>query len=345
MKEDATALCYDDVFLYPQYSEVPSRSEIDLQTSIGGEVVLEVPILAASMDTITESSMAVALKTFGGLGIIHRFLTIPEQVEEVKKIEQAACRNSQTPTAAAIGVAGDWEERARELVNAGATCLSIDIAHGHHVLMKKTLNRLRSWFKGCVIAGNVATSEGYRDLLDWGADVVKVGIGGGSICTTRLKTAHGCPTLQTIIECADSNDGDPSRIIADGGIRDSGDIVKALAAGAGAVMIGRLLAGTVETPGKVFTHADGSRYKHYTGMAAVASWRGGEKRHVEGVSAEVPARGPVREVLEELCEGIRSGLSYSGAFNLTGLRNRARFGVQTVAGGIEGTPHIFGGRG
>tara|TARA_Y100001937_G_scaffold9813_1_gene12065 strand:- start:770 stop:1987 length:1218 start_codon:yes stop_codon:yes gene_type:complete len=245
--------------------------------------------------------------------------------------------------AAAIGVTGDFLERAQELVKAECKILCIDVAHGHHISVKKALKKLKKQFGDDIvlIAGNVATARAFEHLSDWGADAVRVGIGGGSICSTRIQTGHGVPTLQSIIDCAES-EGD-AKIIADGGIRNAGDIVKCLAAGADFVMLGSLLAGTDQTPGQVFTSAEGNKYKVYRGMASAEAqidWRG-KAKSLEGVSTTIPWKGSVKKILKDLEQNIRSGLSYSGATSIEDLYNSAKFIKQTQAGMRESFTHIL----
>ena len=262
---------YDDVLLVPQYSDIRSRAEIDISTNLGKGVKHQLPIFASPMDTISASAMANAMGKAGASAIIHRYNTIQEQVGEINKV------SSPRIIGAAIGISGDYLERANALADAGADFLCVDVAHGHHIMMQEALWKLRRLFGDAyhIMAGNVATLEGINDLADWGADSVRCNIGGGSICSTRVQTGHGLPGLQTIIECA-KTDRDV-KIIADGGIKNSGDMVKALAAGADAVMIGSLLAGTTEAPGEIYMDAKGDRWKTYRGMAskeAQKDWRG-----------------------------------------------------------------------
>jgi len=330
-------LSYDDVLLVPQYSDIASRQEIDISSDLGKGTWLEVPIIASPMDTISESSMAAAMASHGGTAIIHRYLSIEDQCHHVESLPQEAI------VGAAVGAMGDFEERACALSDAGVNIICIDIAHGHHVLMKTALHTLRNVFGNTmhIMAGNVATIEGINDLADWGADSVRCNIGGGSICSTRIQTGHGIPGFQTIVNCA-TTDRD-IKIIADGGIRNSGDMVKALAAGADAVMCGSLLSGTDETPGKILQDIDGYRWKSFRGMAckeAQVDWHG-RYSSFEGVAARVPYRGPVGHILEDLERGIRSGFSYSGAHDLTELHARAKFTQQTASGLSESHAHIM----
>jgi len=289
------------------------------------------------MDTVTEEEMADAINVSGGLGIIHRYNSIEEQVELIRKIKTSYY-------GAAIGVTDEYETRARALFEAGCRIFCLDIAHGHHHLMKVALKKLRKTYGPEVhlMGGNIATLEAFNDLSDWGADSIRVGVGGGSICSTRVQTGHGVPTLQSVIDCAKS-DRD-TVLIADGGIKNSGDMVKALAAGADFVMCGSLLAGTKETPGIVLSSDDGTpARKVYRGMAsreAQKAWRG-KVGSVEGVSTTVPIKGSVKDTLHDLEWGIRSGLSYTGATNLSELRAKCSFVKQTNAGQAESSPHAL----
>ena len=324
---------YDDVLLEPQFSDIESRKEIDISANIGSHIYLSTPIISAPMDTVTNQHMANALNECGALGVIHRYNTIQEQLNSVKGVN--------VYRAAAIGTTGDWQERALALVNDGnVNALCVDIAHGHHILMKRALEWLRDNFDNThIMAGNVATLKAFDDLSDWGADSIRVGIGGGSTCSTRIITGHGVPSLSCVLECAKS-DRD-AVLIADGGIKSSGDIVKALAAGADVVMVGSLLAGCAESPGEVF-HRGGLPYKTYRGMSSVESqidWRG-HYSSIEGVSHVVPFKGRVAEVIDKLNNGIRSGLSYSGARNIMDFQTRARLIIQTSAGSYESGTHI-----
>jgi len=331
------ALTYNDVLLVPQFSDIRSRTEVDTSSFLG-DIEFEIPIIASPMDTISESHMGSTMWAHGGVAIVHRYNSIEEQFNIVADISNGGLRTA----AAAIGTSGDYLERAAALVANGATILCVDVAHGHHILMKEALRALRVTFgnKVHIMAGNVATLEGYNDLVDWGADSVRCNIGGGSICSTRIQTGHGLPGLQTILDCAQSDRGVP--IIADGGLRTSGDIVKALAAGADFVMLGSLLSGTDETPGDIIKTPAG-KVKAYRGMAsadAQIDWRG-KTSSLEGIATTVPCKGPVADVLDDLVRGIRSGLSYSGARSISELQAKAEFVRQTSSGQTESATHIL----
>jgi len=329
-------LSYDDVLLVPQYSDIRSRSEIDISTDLGKGLKLNLPIMSSPMDTISENQMATAIGGVGGTAVIHRYNSIEAQSEMVSNVEQPCV------VGAAIGIGGDYLERANALVSAGAKFLCVDVAHGHHIMMKEALHELRKLFGDDyhLMAGNVATLKGISDLSDWGADSVRCNIGGGSICSTRIQTGHGMPGLHTIMECA-TTDRDV-KIIADGGIKNSGDMVKALAAGADAVMVGSLLAATTETPGAVTMDIDGVGWKTYRGMAskeAQIEWRGKYSSY-EGVTTRLRHRGSVGPILEDLERGIRSGFSYSGARNIKEFHSTAQFIRQTASGLYESKAHI-----
>ena len=334
------ALSYDDVLLKPQYSDIRSRAEIDISTDLGNELFLDIPVISSPMDTVTEAGMAMALGSYGAAGIVHRYNSIEGQI---RHIDAARSRGGNINVGAAVGVTGDYIDRASAAFESGATFLCIDVAHGHHILMKSALHELRKIFGDNIhiMAGNIATLEGLNDLADWGATSVRCNIGGGSICSTRIQTGHGIPGLQTILDCAQTDRN--VTIIADGGIKNSGDIVKALAAGADAVMCGSLFAGTTEAPGELFREANGNAWKSYRGMAskeAQADWKG-KYSSLEGIASRVPYQGKASVVLEDLERGIRSGFSYTGARTLEDLQAKAEFLQQTTSGLSESHTHIL----
>lgn len=334
-------ISYDDVLLVPQFSDLKSRNEANIHSDLDSRRMLEIPIIASPMDTVSEGEMAAAMSDNGGLAVIHRYNTIEQQAKLVHNAVTLTSGNGLV--AAAIGASGDFYERAQELVASYAQVLCIDVAHGHHILMKEAIEKLKKRFGDeiHIMAGNVATLEGFNDLADWGADSIRCNIGGGSICSTRIQTGHGVPGLTTIFDCARSTRN--AKIIADGGLKNSGDIVKALAAGADFVMLGSLLSGTTETPGELLTYADGSKRKGYRGMAsrkAQEAWRG-RSGTPEGIATTVHYKGPVENVLTDLCGGIRSGLSYSGSRTIKELQTKAQFIKQTSSGQQESSTHIL----
>jgi IMP dehydrogenase len=330
------ALTYDDVLLVPQYSDIRSRAEVNLKTDFGKGILMNMPIISSPMDTVSEADMAYNLGKLGGLSIIHRYNTIEEQSAMVASISE------EVQVGVAVGIVGDYIERAMSAAFAGAEVICIDVAHGHHILMKEALAALRKRMGESIhiMAGNVATLEGYNDLADWGADSIRCNIGGGSICTTRIQTGHGVPGLETIFQCAQSDRN--AKIIADGGLKNSGDIVKALAAGADAVMLGSLLAGTSCSPGTIFKTKSGELRKTYRGMASAAAqedWRG-KVSSCEGISSSVVYSGKLADTIKGLEKGIRSGLSYSGARTVRELQAKAQWLQQSGASSTESSAHI-----
>jgi len=351
-------LSYDDVLLEPQYSSIISREDINLSSNLGFGMDFDVPFISSPMDTVTEDKMAMSMAIHGGLGIVHRYNTIDKQVEMYKN-----CSTTITP-GCAVGVSGDYLDRARALIDAGCRILCVDVAHGHHLLVRQALDGLNSIsaLSIHIMAGNVASAKAYRDLVSWGAHSVRIGVGGGSICSTRIQTGHGIPTFQAVRDCfsekkkmfAEGLDVVP--IIADGGIKNSGDIVKALAAGANFVMLGSLLAGTNESPGKEKLeyyrsgqawgrglHSIPIRKKLYRGMAskeAQIDWKGTYSSD-EGIETWIDAKGPVSEIIQSLVGGVRSGLSYTGARNIAELQDNAVFKLQSSLGALESSTHIM----
>lgn len=330
---------FDDVLLVPQYSKIVSRGDVNLSTTLGG-IELKLPIVSANMDSVTEFEMAFAMSRHGGgAGIMHRFTSINEQVSWVRQ-----CGSNCVPAIVSIGLnACEWKPLLRQ-ISEELNAVCIDVAHGDHQRMVDTIATIRKMYPYLdIIAGNVATGEAASRLVVAGANIIKVGIGPGSVCSTRMVSGHGVPQLGAIMDVYDklSEINQPTYIIADGGIRYPGDIVKALAAGADAVMIGSLLAGTDEAAGeRIIEH--GVAYKTYRGMAsreAQTEKGNGKTLRVEGVSTKVPYRGPVRDTLDNLEAGIRSGFSYSGANDLSELRENAEFIIVTGNTLKENHPH------
>ena len=465
-------LTFDDVLLVPKYSDITSRSQTDLTTKLSRNITLNIPFVSANMDTVTESSMAVAMARAGGIGIIHRFLTIEEQANEVLKVKRSGSvmienpytissdksiqdaldyaedkeisgllvtdsnsklvgivterdllfagsngtiadvmtkdvvtakpgvsldeakdilhkhrveklpivddsgivqglitskditNNTDYPNAskdkkgrplvgAAVGVKGDFLERSESLLDAGADVLVVDIAHGHSENAISTVRNIKKAFPDCeLIAGNIATAQGAEDLIKAGVDAVKVGVGSGSICITRVITGSGVPQLTAVMDCAKVGNDHGIPIISDGGTRTSGDATKALAAGASSVMVGSMLGGTDESPGTVLTK-NGKRFKVYRGMASLAASIGRKSKETgsisleddlndyvaEGVEAMVPYKGTVTDILKQLAGGVRSGLSYCGAHTIPQMQQNAEFIKMSRAGFAESQPH------
>lgn len=466
-------LTFDDVLLVPKHSSIVSRSQTSLKTRLSRNINLNIPIISANMDTVTESSMAIALAREGGIGIIHRFMTIQDQVDEVLRVKRSESvmieqpytipidstikqakkmmqgygvsgllvekdkklvgivtkrdilfeknfennvsevmskdvvfaelgttideakeilhknkieklpiidkdeqivglitskdilKMEQYPNAskdkkghlmagAAVGVKGDYLERTEALLEAGADVIVVDIAHGHSENAINCVRQIKKAFKNCeLIAGNVATGNGAEDLIKAGVDAVKVGVGSGSICITRVITGSGVPQLTAIVDSVQTANNYDVPVISDGGIRNSGDVTKALAAGSSSIMIGSLLGGTDESPGKTLVK-NGKKYKIYRGMASFYASLGRRYREEgaqvvdsddlndyvpEGVEAMVPYKGSVVEIVRQLVGGLRSGLSYCGAKNISEMQKNAEFIRITSAGYIESQPH------
>lgn len=339
IKSRGRALTYDDVLIVPQRSDVRSRRTPDLTAQLTKTLTIEKPFISANMDTITEADMAIAMWKEGAVGILHRFMPIEDQQAELRRMQEAGVKIM----AASIGVNQEFKERAQALVSSGCNLMVIDIAHGHSVAMFETLDWLKSKFPDVqVIAGNVATPEGTLDLIEAGADAVKVGIGPGSMCTTRVITGCGVPQLTAVAICAEAAREKGVPVIADGGIKTSGDVVKAFAAGASTVMLGSILAGTLETPGPI-RHGK----KEYRGMASKAaqvSWRGEvpEGMAPEGEATYVAIKGHVSNVINELSGGLRSGMSYINATQIAEMAEKARFMEMSPMGLYESRAHGVG---
>jgi len=466
-------LTFDDVLLVPKFSDITSRSQTNLSTKISRNISLNIPFASANMDTVTEAAMAVVMARAGGIGFIHRFLTIQEQANEVLKVKRSGSVIIENPytisqdktvqdaidyadekevsgllvedsnsklvgivtdrdllfekntthlikdvmtkdvvtarsgtsseeakeilhkhrieklpivdesgsilglitskditniedyplaskdkkgrplVGAAVGVKGDFLERTEALLDAGTDVLVVDIAHGHSENAINTVQNIKKAFPGCeLIAGNVATAQGAEDLIKAGVDAVKVGVGSGSICITRVITGSGVPQLTAVMDCAKVGRDHNIPIISDGGTRTSGDATKALAAGASSVMIGSMLGGTDESPGTVLTK-NGKRFKVYRGMASLGASLGRKSKDTssvsfdddlndyvaEGVEAMVPYKGTVTDILKQLTGGVRSGLSYCGAHNITQMQENAEFIKMSRAGFAESQPH------
>lgn len=343
-------LTYDDVLLAPNYSEImPPQTHLltHLSRQWGRQIALKIPLISAPMDTVTEGKMAEAMALEGGLGIVHRNLTIEQQVKEVQKALPCGL------VGAAIGVGADLIDRTQALLACNVSVLCLDSAHGHTKNVIEATKTVRALAPNTLlIAGNTATYEGTCALFEAGADVVKVGMGPGSICTTRIVSGMGVPQLSAVFEAVRAAKEYGRTIIADGGIRTSGDIVKALAAGACAVMVGSLLAATNETPGESF-FIEGKPYKTYRGMGSTGAMMQGSAarygqtlRHgrltPEGIEGHIPCKGPVKEVLSPLVGGLRAGMAYLGAVDLQELQAKARFLRISPASMAESHPHLQG---
>ncbi|MCT3603408.1 guanosine monophosphate reductase [Lactobacillus acidophilus] len=356
-------LTFDDVLLIPAESHV-LPNEVNLSTKLADNIKLNIPLISAGMDTVTEGAMAIAMALQGGLGVVHKNMSIQAQAGEVANVKSVIVPSGASKAAvddqhrllcaAAVGVTSDTFERAEALLEAGADAIVIDTAHGHSAGVLRKIKEIREHFpKQTLIAGNVATGDATRALFDAGVDVVKVGIGPGSICTTRIVAGVGVPQITAIYDAATAAREYNKPIIADGGIKYSGDVVKALAAGGNAVMLGSMLSGTTEAPGDIFED-NGKKFKRYRGMGSVGAmaqahgssdryFQGGvneaNKLVPEGVEARVEYKGDVSDVVFQIDGGLRSGMGYCGAANIPELIERAQFVQITNAGLRESHPH------
>ena len=358
------ALTFDDVLLEPAYSTVLPH-EVSTRTRLTRALTLGVPIASSAMDTVTEAETAIAMARAGGIGVIHKNLDPAAQAREVQRVKAAQSRpeqagahpdasvddNGRLLAAAAVGVGADRDARVGALVEAGVDVIVVDTAHGHSRGVIDAVTAIKQrWPDLQVIAGNVATAAATTALIEAGADAVKVGIGPGSICTTRVVAGVGVPQITAIADCAAAAAEHDVPIIADGGVKFSGDVVKAIAAGAHVVMVGSLFAGTAEAPGTEVLY-QGRTYKAYRGMGSVGAMEAGSsdryfqegrdsrKLVPEGIEGRVPARGPLAETLYQLVGGLRAGMGYTGSADIDALRTTARFVRITAAGLRESHVH------
>ena len=340
------ALTFDDVLLIPKYSDViPLNTNIFLQLT--KNISLKVPFISSAMDTVTESKMAIAIAKEGGMGIIHRNLNIKDQSNEVKKV-----KDKKLLVGAAIGTNQEDLDRARSLTLNGVDLVVIDTAHGHSEKVLRTLSKIKRIIKKVPICvGNIATGEAAKKLYNSGADIIKVGIGPGSICTTRMVAGIGVPQISAIMEVKKALNKKNVKIISDGGIKFSGDIAKALAAGADAIMMGSIFAGTDESPGKKFK-SKGKIYKEYRGMGSIGAMSSGSANRYfqknfkdkskfvpEGVEGRVEYKGKVSKIIYQLQGGLRSSMGYIGAKNLKEINKKGKFVKITKAGFYESMVH------
>lgn len=356
---NSTALTFDDVLLVPAYSEVLPR-EVSTKARFTRNISLNIPIVSAAMDTVSEKAMAIMLARKGGISVVHKNMGIEAQARQIREVKEYPVEGDKIPcldaegrlrVAAGVGITADVLDRVTALVEAGVDAIVLDSAHGDSHGVVEALRKIKSVYPELdTVVGNIATAEAAVRLIEAGADSLKVGIGPGSICTTRIIAGVGVPQISAIYDVAKAAEGSGVPVIADGGLRYSGDIVKALAAGGDSVMIGSMFAGTDEAPGEIFEE-NGRKFKSYRGMGSVDAMKAGSRDRYfqdgedstkklvpEGVVARVPYKGSVGDIIYQLVGGIRSGMGYCGAADIDALHT-ARFVRITANGLVENHPH------
>ena len=356
---NSTALTFDDVLLVPAYSEVLPR-EVSTKARFTRNISLNIPIVSAAMDTVSEKAMAIMLARKGGISVVHKNMGIEAQARQIREVKEYPAEGDKIPcldaegrlrVAAGVGITADVLDRVTALVEAGVDAIVLDSAHGDSHGVVEALRKIKAVYPELdTVVGNIATAEAAVRLIEAGADSLKVGIGPGSICTTRIIAGVGVPQISAIYDVAKAADGSGVPVIADGGLRYSGDIVKALAAGGDSVMIGSMFAGTDEAPGEIFEE-NGRKFKSYRGMGSVDAMKAGSRDRYfqdgedstkklvpEGVVARVPYKGSVGDIIYQLVGGIRSGMGYCGAADIDALHT-ARFVRITANGLVENHPH------
>jgi IMP dehydrogenase len=345
IKAKSKGLCFEDILLVPQRSSVSSRHEVKTSMGIGPEkrsIFLDLPIIAAPMDTVCGPEMCKAMNSKGGLGILHRYMSKQDQLNYANDLLRDNHR-----LGVAIASNDGFIKHTQALYDVGVRIFLVDTANGHGKYAVDAVKELRDKFDDIhIMAGNVATADGFANLAQAGADSVRVGIGGGSACTTRIVSGHGVPTLTSIMDCdswREQFSNTDCSIIADGGIRNSGDMVKAFAAGADAVMVGSMLAGTDESPGDIFSDASGKRVKAFRGMASASAQRdaNGKVSVAEGITTTIPYKGSIDKIMDQIKGGLGSGCSYSGCHNLYELNVFAKYVEVTSASLDESRPHAI----
>lgn len=356
---NSTALTFDDVLLVPAYSEVLPR-EVNTKARFTRNISLNIPIVSAAMDTVSEKAMAIMLARKGGISVVHKNMGIEAQARQIHEVKEYPAEGDKIPcldaegrlrVAAGVGITADVLDRVTALVEAGVDAIVLDSAHGDSHGVVEALRKIKAVYPELdTVVGNIATAEAAVRLIEAGADSLKVGIGPGSICTTRIIAGVGVPQISAIYDVAKAAEGSGVPVIADGGLRYSGDIVKALAAGGDSVMIGSMFAGTDEAPGEIFEE-NGRKFKSYRGMGSVDAMKAGSRDRYfqdgedstkklvpEGVVARVPYKGSVGDIIYQLVGGIRSGMGYCGAADIDALHT-ARFVRITANGLVENHPH------
>ena len=337
-------LTYDDVQIKPKFSDINHRKDCNTITKVTKNVHIEIPLVSSPMDTVTGLDMCLEIDRLGGMGFLHRFQSQEEIVEQIDEFRK---QRPMGTIGASIGVTGNYKEQAQMYVDSGAQIILLDVAHGHHRLVKEAIRRLKNEVKGTfdILVGNIATREAAKDLCEWGADGIRIGIGGGSLCSTRIQTGVGLPMVSSISDCVSVADDYDVPCMADGGVRSPADVCKGLGAGADTVMLGSLLSGTKESPGTITKQGmwpNEILQKKYRGSASLESKTDrGESKNVEGYSTTITYKGKVKRIVNDIMDGLRSSMSYVGAGNILEYQAKAEFVSVTSNGVSEATPHLL----
>jgi IMP dehydrogenase len=337
-------LTYDDVQIVPRYSDIEHRNDCNTITRVTKNVHLEIPLVSSPMDTVTGLEMCRAMDGLGGMGFLHRFQSPEDTAHQIALFRH---QSAQGTIGATIGVTGDYIKLTQMYVDNGAQVILIDVAHGHHKLVKRAIRSIKDEVKGTfdLLVGNIATAEATRDLCEWGADGIRIGVGGGSLCSTRIQTGVGLPMVSSIRDCVSVADGYDVPCMADGGVRSPGDVCKGLGAGADIVMLGSLLSGTKESPGDITKTGQWPNeilQKKYRGSASLESKQDrGEEKNVEGYSTTIPYKGKVKRIVNDIMDGVRSSMSYVGAKNISEYQAKCDFVTVTSNGVSEAKPHLL----
>ena len=338
-------LTYDDVQIKPQLSDIEHRKDCNTITQVTKNVWLDIPLISSPMDTVTDYQMCMEMDALGGMGFLHRF---KESFETANTIQWFRNKRPDGTIGASIGVTGDYLKTAQMYVDNGAQIILIDVAHGHHTLVEKAVRSIKDEVKGTfdLLVGNIATEESARDLCKWGADGLRIGIGGGSMCSTRIQTGIGLPMVSSIRDCVAIADEYDVPCMADGGVRSPADVCKGLGSGADTVMLGSLLSGTKESPGTITKQGiwpNEVLQKKYRGSASLESKTDrGESKNVEGYSTTIAYKGKVKRIVDDIMDGVRSSMSYVGAGNILEYQVKCKFVRVTPNGLTEATPHLLG---
>ena len=335
---------YDDVQIVPKLSNIKHRKDCKTITRVTKNVWLDIPLVSSPMDTVTDYDMCMEMDRLGGMGFLHRF---NKPTEIANTIQWFRKEKPDGTIGASIGVTGDYVDDTQMYVDNGAQVILIDVAHGHHTLVKEALRRIKNEVEGQfdVLVGNVATKEAAKDLCEWGADGLRIGVGGGSLCSTRIQTGVGLPMVSSVLDCVSVADDYDVPCMADGGVRSPGDVCKGLGAGADTVMLGSLLSGTKESPGSITKQGQWPNevlQKKYRGSASLESKQDrGETKNVEGYSTTIPYKGKVKRIIDDIMDGVRSSMSYVGAKDILDYQSKCEFVSVTSNGVSEAKPHLL----